>query len=289
MWHVIAQQKAWLDAHPNTDPALAVPLRVLKVAEEAGEAAAALIGVTGQNPRKGTSHTEAELAAELCDVIIAASLALASVVPDPEGALEEHAGRVYVRSLAAGAPPLDRLGTGRDRAAWVASLAKVVVGATMLFDDGAGRFLMLRQHHRADMVWGFPGGGLEEGESPALAAQREVLEEIGLHVTPGALLMVDWRPRTGDRPPLIQYVYDGGSLAPGDIARIRLQEGEIAEYGFFDLDGARERLAPHTFDRLVQALAVREGRQPLQDLEEGRPRSPGPAGRRREDRRSADS
>lgn len=106
MWQVIAHQKAWLDSHPETDPALAVPLRVLKVAEEAGEAAAALIGVTGQNPRKGRSHTEADLAAELCDVITAAAVALASVVADPERVLAEHVARVYARSVEAGAPVL---------------------------------------------------------------------------------------------------------------------------------------------------------------------------------------
>lgn len=107
LWQVVAQQKAWLDAHPDTDQALAVPLRVLKVAEEAGEAAAALIGTTGQNPRKGRSHTDADLAAELCDVITAAAVALATVVADPERVLREHVGRVYRRSVEAGAPPLD--------------------------------------------------------------------------------------------------------------------------------------------------------------------------------------
>ena len=270
MWQVVGQQKAWLDAHPDTDPALAVPLRVLKVAEEAGEAAAALIGTTGQNPRKGRSHTDADLASELCDVITAAAVALATVVPDPEQALRDHIGRVYMRSIEAGAPRLSEIGTGPDRAAWAASLSKVVVGASTLLRDEDGRVLMVRQSYRPEKKWSFPGGGVEEGEFPAEAARRESLEEIGLDVAPGALLTVDWRPRDGERPPLIHYIYDGGVLGVGDIARIRLQDGEIDEYGFFDLDGARERLASHTFDRLVHALAVREGRMAVQDLEEGK-------------------
>ena len=176
LWQVVEQQKAWLDAHPGTDPALAVPLRVLKVAEEAGEAAAALIGTTGQNPRKGRSHTEADLAAELCDVITAAAVALATVVPDPEQVLRDHIGRVYMRSVEAGAPPLAEIGTGLDRAAWAASLPKVVVGATMLFFDEDGRVLMVRQSYRRDKTWSFPGGGVEEGEFPAEGARREALE-----------------------------------------------------------------------------------------------------------------
>jgi len=273
MWQVIEHQRAWLDANPGSDPAMAIPMRVLKIAEEAGEAAAALIGVTGQNPRKGHSHTEADLAAELCDVVITAAVALASVVPDPERVLSEHLGRVYVRSVDAGAPPLSERSTGLDRAAWAASLPKVIAGASMLFQDAEGRILLVHQSYRADKSkWSVPGGGIEEGEFPAEGAQRETLEEIGLDVTPGALLMVDWRPRDGDRPPLIQYLYDGGTLTPEDIARIRLQEDEIDEYGFFDLPGAKERLAPHTYARLLRALAVREGREPVQDLQEGQAR-----------------
>lgn len=270
---MIGQQKAWLDGHPDTDPALAVPLRVLKVAEEAGEAAAALIGATGQNPRKGHSHTEADVAAELCDVITAAAVALATVVPDPERVLREHIGKVYLRSVEAGAPRLSEHGTGLDRAAWAASLPKVVVGASTLFRNEAGKILMVRQSYRSDKKWSFPGGGVEEGEFPAQGARRESLEEIGLDVRPGALLLVDWRPREAERPPLIHYFYDGGVLGAEDIARIRLQDGEIDEYGFFDLAEARGLLAQHTFDRLAHAVAVLEGRIAVQDLEEGRMRS----------------
>jgi 8-oxo-dGTP diphosphatase len=39
---------------------------------------------------------------------------------------------------------------------------------------------------------------VEVDESPCLAAQREVHEEIGLDIEPGELLVVDWRPRDGD-------------------------------------------------------------------------------------------
>jgi 8-oxo-dGTP pyrophosphatase MutT (NUDIX family) len=151
----------------------------------------------------------------------------------------------------------------------------VVVSGSMLFADHANRILLVHQIHRTGTIWNLPGGGLEEGEFPADGARREAFEEVGLDIVPGALLMIDWRRRDGDRPPLIQYVYDGGTLTSGDVAGIRLQPGEILGYGFFDLDGARERLTPHTFDRLTRALAVRDGREPLRDLEEGRLRQHG--------------
>ncbi|MFD0638739.1 MazG-like family protein [Catenulispora yoronensis] len=104
LWQVITQQKTWLDHH--TDPAQALPLRVLKLTEEVGEAAAALIGLTGQNPRKGITHTTTDLAAELCDVMVTAAVALATLVDNPEETLNEHVGKLYTRSLTAGAPPL---------------------------------------------------------------------------------------------------------------------------------------------------------------------------------------
>lgn len=50
--------------------------RISKVAEELGEAIAAFIGMTGQNPRKGVTHTQVDLASELCDVALTAIYAM---------------------------------------------------------------------------------------------------------------------------------------------------------------------------------------------------------------------
>ncbi|WP_405673736.1 hypothetical protein OG848_31920 [Streptomyces canus] len=62
-------------------------MRLIKVAEEAGEASAAYIGMTGQNPRKGTTHAPADVADELCDVIIAAAVALNAFSDAPAAVL----------------------------------------------------------------------------------------------------------------------------------------------------------------------------------------------------------
>ena len=51
----------------------------MKIAEETGEAVAAYIGLTGANPRKGVTATPDDLAGELCDVVLAALIALATV------------------------------------------------------------------------------------------------------------------------------------------------------------------------------------------------------------------
>jgi len=46
--------------------------RVIKVAEEAGEAVAALIGWLGSNPRKGQTHMLDDVVGELLDTAVAA-------------------------------------------------------------------------------------------------------------------------------------------------------------------------------------------------------------------------
>lgn len=44
------------------------------------------------------------------------------------------------------------------------------------------RILMVRHVHDGRDYWTLPGGGIEPGETPAMAAEREVLEETGLKV-----------------------------------------------------------------------------------------------------------
>ena len=79
------------------DDAVSAVLRVLKVAEETGEAAQAWIGATGRNPRKGVTHSRAEVAGELADVVIAALVAVASLGIDPGTALAAKAEAVSAR------------------------------------------------------------------------------------------------------------------------------------------------------------------------------------------------
>ncbi|MFJ8232516.1 MazG-like family protein [Streptomyces sp. NPDC094448] len=74
-------------------------LRVLKLAEEVGETAQAVIGVSGQNPRKGYSHTWRDVESELCDVVLTAMVALRTLTPDAEQVFAEHVRKVTERSL----------------------------------------------------------------------------------------------------------------------------------------------------------------------------------------------
>ncbi|MBD3647339.1 MAG: NUDIX hydrolase [Pseudomonadales bacterium] len=52
-------------------------------------------------------------------------------------------------------------------------------GAVILDD----RILMVRPVHAGRDYWTLPGGGIESDETPAQAAEREVLEETGIEVS----------------------------------------------------------------------------------------------------------
>lgn len=60
---------------------------IMKIAEEFGEAVQAYIGITGQNPRKGTYGTRDDVQKELADVIVTAGIAMIAVAGgDPDDA-----------------------------------------------------------------------------------------------------------------------------------------------------------------------------------------------------------
>ncbi|MGC3862828.1 hypothetical protein ACPSM1_21880 [Micromonospora chersina] len=81
IWETARDARAWLDGANGTGDA-ELTVRLLKLSEEAGEAAAAWIGVLGQNPRKGVTHTREDVAAELADVAFTALVAIESLGMD---------------------------------------------------------------------------------------------------------------------------------------------------------------------------------------------------------------
>ncbi|MBQ1849260.1 MAG: NUDIX domain-containing protein [Lachnospiraceae bacterium] len=86
-----------------------------------------------------------------------------------------------------------------------------------IFND-KGEVLLQR---RGDSdLWGFPGGAIELGETPQMAAIREAKEETGLDVEVGKVIGVytdlDIRYSSGDRAQSIVIAYElkpvGGAL-----------------------------------------------------------------------------
>jgi hypothetical protein len=80
----------------------AIAVRLLKLTEEVGEVAEAYIGYTGANARKGFTHESKDVAAELCDVIVTAFVALHDWSTDPASTLDGHTTKLLARIEAEG-------------------------------------------------------------------------------------------------------------------------------------------------------------------------------------------
>ncbi|WP_030563953.1 MazG-like family protein [Streptomyces aureocirculatus] len=100
LWDSVTRLHGWLTAHDRHPPEETLLLRMLKLSEEVGEVAQAVIGATGQNPRKGTTHSWEDVQSELCDVVITALVALRTLTPEPERALDARLRTVVARSAA---------------------------------------------------------------------------------------------------------------------------------------------------------------------------------------------
>lgn len=98
-WDVIDGLAAWLERSSSLPPEMQTVLQIMKITEEAGEVAEAVIGVTGQNPRKGFSHDWKDVEAELCDVIVTAMVALTRVNPRARDVFAEKLRGIERRAL----------------------------------------------------------------------------------------------------------------------------------------------------------------------------------------------
>jgi 8-oxo-dGTP diphosphatase len=123
--------------------------------------------------------------------------------------------------------------------------------ASALIADDAGRLLLGRRAFEPNAgMWDSIGGFIEEGEDPLVALEREVLEETGLEVEPGAFVGV-WTDVYGDGPDaqstlnlFWEATVVGGDLRAAD---------DVAELGWFARDElpARDEIA---FEGVARAI-----------------------------------
>ncbi len=122
----------------------------------------------------------------------------------------------------------------------------------LLIRSTDARVLLCQLTYKRDLD--LPGGVVEVSESPQLAVEREIHEELGLRITAGPLLLTDWLPPWGGWDDAICLVFDGGVVDAGLVDTIVRQEREIRSAGFFTPDEVRERCADFTARRIESAL-----------------------------------
>ncbi len=124
--------------------------------------------------------------------------------------------------------------------------------AQLLVRDLDGRVLLCQLTYKRD--WDLPGGVIEPGESPRLGVEREVVEELGLTLPAGPLVLTDWLPPWGGWDDAVCLVFDGGRHDAELLTRVTHQEREIRDAEFCTAEQVRERTADFTARRIEAAL-----------------------------------
>ena len=120
---------------------------------------------------------------------------------------------------------------------------RVAAYALLVRDQGGEEEVLLTRMSSRTRIpgrWTLPGGGIDHGEDPREALRREVLEETGLHVDPGAALDVHSSHFTGPRADGLVEDYHGIHLI--FEARV-LPESEGVEPHVVELDGSTDLAA----------------------------------------------
>jgi 8-oxo-dGTP diphosphatase len=150
--------------------------------------------------------------------------------------------------------------TAAQERAWHAGLPGVIVSAAALIGDGGDGVLLVKPNYRDR--WQLPGGICEEGEPPHLACAREVREELGIDLSVGQMVAVDWLAADvmygPQARPVMHFVFDGGVLS--DPAGIVLQAEELDDWAFVPAGQISEYLPSRAVRRVKAAvLARRDG------------------------------
>jgi 8-oxo-dGTP pyrophosphatase MutT (NUDIX family) len=123
-----------------------------------------------------------------------------------------------------------------------------LVGAVAVIRSADGRGYLLARHRypigrRRAEVWGFPGGTVGKYEEIRQALQREIVQELGMRIAVGRLLVVD----ASERPHLdffFECAARGGGFRPSS---------EIAAADYFLPDGVPVGTSPQHL-RVLQMI-----------------------------------
>jgi RimJ/RimL family protein N-acetyltransferase/ADP-ribose pyrophosphatase YjhB (NUDIX family) len=140
------------------------------------------------------------------------------------------------------------------RAVLNAVLPRKRVISQLAIRDPQDRLLLCQLTYKPD--WDLPGGVVEVGESPRLAAAREVGEELALRIEARGLLVVDWLPAWSGWDDACTLVFDGGVHDTDLTATIEPERREIVTASFCGPDEIHARCAPQTARRALAALAT---------------------------------
>lgn len=116
--------------------------------------------------------------------------------------------------------------------------------------NAAGDLLLCELTYKKE--WDLPGGVVDPGESPATCVEREVREELGLTLTAGALLAVNWLPPYRGWDDAVLFLYDLGTLRD-DLDPSLFLRREIKDAHWVAMTDVDSHLAPYAARMLASA------------------------------------
>ncbi|MBK3642347.1 MULTISPECIES: NUDIX hydrolase [unclassified Streptomyces] len=157
--------------------------------------------------------------------------------------------------------------------------AALWVGTSVLITNPFGQVLVQHVDYRDTCL--LAGGAVDKNESPARAAARELVEELGVTATVDRCLAIDWiaadstdAPAAMRFPGEILHVFDGGTWDDDRIGEIRLPPSEITGIEFVEPARLPDLLSPADARRALSALRARIDAGGTVILENGLPLAP---------------
>lgn len=141
------------------------------------------------------------------------------------------------------------------------SLPRKRSGACALIFNEHGEVLVLYPNYKN--TWILPGGHTEDNESPKENCLREVKEELGLDISIGRLLCVDYVKQKPPKGESLVFIFEGGILSDKQINKIKLQEDELTDLKFVKPEEALKLFGEKLKFRMQSALKALEDKTTL--------------------------
>lgn len=156
---------------------------------------------------------------------------------------------------------------------YLETLPRKRVAAGVLLRDKNDRIVLIEPTYKD--TWEVPGGVVEADESPWLAAERELTEELGLVRRDMPVLVVDYVPIAPDgMPEGLLWIFDGGILDETECEQLRGFDEEVKSVHLLTIEEAAERTKESLALRLKVALQAAQTHQGSVYCDRGLPRFP---------------